>query len=566
MNGIRAQEILEILDSLGVQSPEGQAAVLATAVSLDGSVYARSGAMAVIVPGVASRPGMIAFSELDGFLPAEAEAASEAGRPRLIELEIAEDDPLPSLGLGAPGKLEVFLEPVNSSLREHLHGLRNALLKGDGVVSGVEIAGPDLGRRVLYRPEDAAVRDCYREMSPELDERASHGIVRRTFLCPVHPMGKVLIFGSGRDASLLAAQLHELGFTVYVGDPRRGRLRGEGWDAKRFGLIEGGWEQMRVSARPDADSSIVVMTHSYALDLETLQGALASPAAYVGLIGPQKRTAKLLRELEMLEVKPRLGQLFAPPGLDIGAEAPHELALAIAAEILAVRSGRKGGRASSKRPPHAASPQRPKTPGMILAAGSGKRFSGGNKLTQMFEGKPVLRHVVENALASRLDPVIVVLGCQAEDSLKALAGLHDSRLRVVYNPLWEGGKASSIEVGLREVPFGTAGVVSLLGDMPLVKTWLIDRVVSEFELSGQLTFPIFAAPDGPKKGYPTAFPRELFGEIRALTGDDTAMDAVRAHWGEAVKIPLRDDWTQADIDTPEDMQLLPKTSFFPVDD
>jgi len=92
--------------------------------------------------------------------------------------------------------------------------------------------------------------------------------------------------------------------------------------------------------------------------------------------------------------------------------------------------------------------------------------------------------------------------------------------------------------------------------MPRVPAWLIDRVISEFELSRRLVFPVYQRPEGPTKGYPTAFPRALFGAIRALTGDDTAMDAVREHWTEAVKIPLEDAYTQADVDTPEDLQLL----------
>ncbi|HEX4048966.1 MAG TPA: hypothetical protein VH309_14065, partial [Elusimicrobiota bacterium] len=54
----------------------------------------------------------------------------------------------------------------------------------------------------------------------------------------------------------------------------------------------------------------------------------------------------------------------------------------------------------------------------------------------------------------------------------------------------------------------------------------------------------------------TAYPRELFGEVRQLVGDDTAMAAIRRHWSEAVKIPLDDASSQADIDTAADLELL----------
>jgi molybdenum cofactor cytidylyltransferase len=163
--------------------------------------------------------------------------------------------------------------------------------------------------------------------------------------------------------------------------------------------------------------------------------------------------------------------------------------------------------------------------------------------------------VVDSALASRLDPVIVVLGCAVQESLKALAGVKDPRLRVVFNPLWEGGQASSLEVGLREVSHNAPGAIKLLGDMPLVKPWLIERVLSEFELSGRLTFPVYEGPDGPKGGFPLAIPRALFSEFKAMARDDADEAAAREHWSEAVRVPLADDRTQADIDTAADLDL-----------
>ena len=64
-----------------------------------------------------------------------------------------------------------------------------------------------------------------------------------------------------------------------------------------------------------------------------------------------------------------------------------------------------------------------------------------------------------------------------------------------------------------------AAALQLLGDMPRIPPWLIDRVIAELELTGKLVFPVV----GGKKGYPTAFPRSLFAEIRALTGDGSPL-------------------------------------------
>ncbi len=558
MNGIRPNEILQVLQSaeeFTARFPSDEL-ILATVISLDGSVYTRAGAMALFVPGEAGG-GAIPAQSLEQGLGKAIEDAAEERKSRLVCLDIGENDPILGYGFCAHGRVEVLLEPVDAALLEHLRKVRQACLNSEGVVCAVEVEGPEVGRRVLYSSDHPTARECYAESSPELTENRSGGVSRRTFLCPVHPMGKVLIFGSGPDAACLSDQLCGLGFSVFVADSRPGRLRNPNWERSRAVLVEGGWEQMRSRVQPDAESSVVILHHSLEADLEALRGALASPAAYVGLGGSLKRAQQFLSDLEAEGIRPRPGIFFAPAGLDVGAETPEETGLSIA-EILAARSGRRGGRRSARarQEPEASQSGKGRLPGLILAAGRGKRFSGGSKLAALFEGQPVLRHVVENALASRLDPVIVVLGADAESGLHALEGIQDSRLRVVFNPHWQSGKASSIEVGLRQAPASAPAVVSLLGDMPRVKPWLIDRVIEEFELSGRLTFPIYAAADGPRKGYPTVFPRALFPEIKALTGDETAMEAVRGHWAEATKVPIRDNWTQADVDTAEDLQLL----------
>ena len=342
MNGLRPQEMLEVLRALEASAGEGEKAVLATVVSLDGSVYSRAGSMGLFVEDSAGRAGVIAASEGPEALRRELEEAAASGRPRLCALDLAEDEPLLGYGLGDPGRIELFLEPVDARLRLELRAVRDALLKGEGLVWEVEIEGAALGRRGLYSSDHPSAKECYQALSPELVESAEAGVLRRVFLCPVAPMGKVLVFGSGPDAAGLARHLSELGFSVTVADPRAGRLRTPDWDRSRMVLLEGGWEQARSAAQPDEETSIAIMTHSYALDLETLQGALKSPASYVGLIGPAKRSERMLAELAALEVRPRPGVLQAPAGLNIGAESSREQALSVAAEILAARSGRKG--------------------------------------------------------------------------------------------------------------------------------------------------------------------------------------------------------------------------------
>lgn len=552
-----ALNVLRALEDLASADPLNVRGVLATLLTVDGAPHERSGALALFCDDAAAASGVRPLASLPEGLRAAVEKAMAEHAPALATLELEEDEPWFGPG-GLAGRAELWLEPVTGELRERLREVRETLLRGEGLVVELALAAGAATRRQLP-PDHPAVKACYLEGQPELDEEAGREGVRRLFRLPLIPMGKALLLGSGEDARRLADLLDRLGFVVTVADHRPGRLYGPDWDRARLQLVEGGWDAARAAARPDADTFVVVMTHSHSADGRALKGALQGPARYVGLVGPAGRAAKLLAELKEKGVEPAPGVFSAPAGLEVGAETPEEVALAVAAEILAVRFARKGGRPARLRAAGSSPSARKngvRVPGLILAAGRGRRFGAASKMLADVDGRPVLRHVVESALASRLDPVVVVLGAGAEAGLQAIEGLDDPRLRVVFNPAWASGKASSFEVGLRATPADAPGVVALLGDMPRVKTWLIDRVLSEFELSGRLCFPVFPGPEGPAKGQPTAYPRELFGEIGQLVGDDTAMAAVRRHWSEAVKIPLEDDSSQADIDTAADLQLL----------
>jgi xanthine dehydrogenase accessory factor len=88
------------------------------------------------------------------------------------------------------------------------------------------------------------------------------------------------------------------------------------------------------------------MTHNFGRDLLALDRLLPLPLRYVGLLGPRKRYAELLARLSEyrpLDFESGVRNLFAPAGLDIGSEAPEEIALSILSEVAAVLSGRCGG-------------------------------------------------------------------------------------------------------------------------------------------------------------------------------------------------------------------------------
>jgi xanthine dehydrogenase accessory factor len=141
----------------------------------------------------------------------------------------------------------------------------------------------------------------------------------------VPPPVRLLLFGTGPEIepiTQLAANL--------------------GWVVQCFGHPS----ELSEDFRADAPTAALVMTHNFGRDLLALDRVLPLRLGYVGLLGPTKRHAELLgrlSEYRPLNFEVDLQNLFAPAGLDIGSEAPEEIALAIVSEVAAVLAERRGG-------------------------------------------------------------------------------------------------------------------------------------------------------------------------------------------------------------------------------
>lgn len=185
------------------------------------------------------------------------------------------------------------------------------------------------------------------------------------------------------------------------------------------------------------------------------------------------------------------------------------------------------------------------TAALVLAAGSAARF-GDQKLVAPFRGEPLVRRVVENVLDSGADPVLVVLGHEADAVEKALAGLPVATVR---NPEHREGMASSIRAGIRALPEGCDGVVVVLGDQPEVDAGLIDRVLeADARGSAAVVAPVY--PEG--QGNPVLFRSAVFTELLELRGDRGARsvverDPARVRWVELDRPMPRDVDTGADL-------------------
>jgi len=183
---------------------------------------------------------------------------------------------------------------------------------------------------------------------------------------------------------------------------------------------------------------------------------------------------------------------------------------------------------------------------VILAAGRSTRMGGPNKLLAELAGKPLVRIVTEQALASGASGVIVVTGHQASEVEKALAGL---KVKLVRNPDFAAGLASSVKTGIAAVPANADGAVVCLGDMPLIDARLIDRLIEAFapDRGDLIAVPVS---DG-RRGNPVLWSRRFFTELMSLDGDIGARHLIAKHAEAVAEVPVEGHGAFLDIDTPE---------------
>ncbi|MDP3073332.1 MAG: XdhC family protein [Opitutaceae bacterium] len=304
-------------------APE-KGAVLATLVAAEGSSYRRPGARLLLLAD-GRRVGSISGGCLEEDVIARAAAVRATGQAEAVVYDTSsENDLVWGVGLGCHGVVRVLIELLApqpawaEALARRFEQRRAAELS---IIHG----GED---RSAWGTRLAAPGDC-----------ADPG---RLFAETVAPPIALVIFGAGDDAQPLARLAHELGWRVTVADPRAAFAT-----AARFPtahrLLVGPANELVAQAAPDATTLAVVMTHHYVHDVPLLRDLLARPLAYLGLLGPRQRAEKILADLAADGFTPtpeQRARLHAPVGLDLGADGPEPVALAILAEMQAALAGR----------------------------------------------------------------------------------------------------------------------------------------------------------------------------------------------------------------------------------
>jgi molybdenum cofactor cytidylyltransferase len=187
----------------------------------------------------------------------------------------------------------------------------------------------------------------------------------------------------------------------------------------------------------------------------------------------------------------------------------------------------------------------PNIAAVVLAAGLASRM-GHNKLTVQLEGKAMLLHAVEAALASHASDVIVVTGNARPEVESVLDGLD---ITFVHNADFRAGLSTSLKAGIRAVPDSCDGAIVLLGDMPRVRATLIDRLIAAFAPDDDHAICV-ATHDG-RRGNPVLWARRFFPDILALEGDVGARHLIVANDESVCEVEAGNDAPLVDIDTPD---------------
>jgi molybdenum cofactor cytidylyltransferase len=188
---------------------------------------------------------------------------------------------------------------------------------------------------------------------------------------------------------------------------------------------------------------------------------------------------------------------------------------------------------------------------IILAAGQSSRM-GQHKLLLPLLGKPLLLHAVENALAAGFAEVLVVVGYHAE-AVREMLG--NQPVRIVENPAFAEGQSTSVRAGMAALAPETEAVIILLGDQPLVRPAILQRLMQAWRETAQ---PIIAPYYGGQRGNPVLFARALFPELLNVSGDQGGRDILKRHAEAVQTVQIDEADAGLDLDTWQEYQALLK--------
>jgi xanthine dehydrogenase accessory factor len=290
-----------------------------TVVETKGHTYRKRGAKALFVAGEAAPAwGNLGSLCVDQEIVRQGEAAHDEGKPRMIEIDTSESDDVDfGYGTYCGGVMQLLLEPILDAHKEVYRGLRASLKNDHPVVLRHNLVTGDL--------EVAGVGPSTNDNLANTEPRP--GMFAET----IHPPRHLYIFGATPLTRRLAQLLAEMEFDIHVVDWRPTHLEG---------LMDLKWVSLHPEEYPfDADSYVLVQSHDFRRDKEALKAALSAGCAYVGMLSSSSRRDKMYEELRAEGVPGNsIDRISSPVGINIGGKSDAEIAVSIAAELVAFRN------------------------------------------------------------------------------------------------------------------------------------------------------------------------------------------------------------------------------------
>ena len=344
------KEIQEILKKISEFAPD-EKAILATVVDVVGSGYRRPGARMLIDENGYSI-GTVSGGCLEADVLECAKKVLQTDEPTIITYDTTKDEnSVFGLGMGCRGIVRILLEPIKKE--SDIIDWFSLTLKRRTVFKIATIINPTrkdlkIGSRILQDELNFFANNLSFEEILEIKNLSEDSAqianlsFGEVFIETIKPPIKLLLFGAGYDALPLAGFAKKLGWQIAIFDHRKAFGNNERFpeaDEIYTGYMEGFEDEFF----HDKHSVAVIMTHNYDRDSGILPRLLRSNFLYIGALGPKKRTEKIIAESGEDFTAEQLKNLYAPIGLDIGAETPEEIALAVIAEIQSVLKNRNAG-------------------------------------------------------------------------------------------------------------------------------------------------------------------------------------------------------------------------------
>jgi xanthine/CO dehydrogenase XdhC/CoxF family maturation factor len=358
------KEVNDIIKAYDLAVNAGKRTALATVVHVEGSSYRRPGArMLVTEDGMLT--GAISGGCLEGDALRKALLAINENKNKLVTYDTTdEDDAKFGVQLGCNGIVHILFEPIDAErmnnplqLLKRLVGQRQTAilvsvfsLENRSIQPGLCFlaVGGETWKNAAPEIDPAVVQDLEAEILTVQNtllpavKQYDNGLT--AFLEVLPPPISMVICGAGNDAVPLMEAGHLIGMDITVIDGRQTHATTQRFPKAKNVIVSKAAQALEHTIIDDR-TAWVLMTHNYNYDLEVLAQLLETSCTYIGILGPKKKLQRMLDELlakgtELTAGK--LGKIYGPVGLDIGAETAEEIAISITAEVKAIFSGRKG--------------------------------------------------------------------------------------------------------------------------------------------------------------------------------------------------------------------------------